>query len=67
MGFGLPICKSIAKAHGGKLSLESNIGKGTKITATIPVNPKPADEVEEKWIFSESLLSKITASHGLQR
>ena len=67
MGFGLPICKRIAEAHGGKLSLESNIGKGTKITVTIPVNPKPADEVEEKWIFSESLLSKITASHGPQR
>ena len=67
MGFGLPICKRIAEAHGGKLSLESNIGKGTKITVTIPVNPKPADEVEEKWIFSESLLSKITAAHGPQR
>ena len=67
MGFGLPICKRIAEAHGGKLSLESNVGKGTKITVTIPVNPKPADEVEEKWIFSESLLSKITAAHGPQR
>ena len=67
MRFGLPICKRIAEAHGGKLSLESNIGKGTKITVTIPVNSKPADEVEEKWIFSEFMLSKITASHGPPR
>jgi len=67
MGFGLPICKRIAEAHGGNLSLESKNGKGTKITVTILVHPKPADEIEEKWIFSESMLSKITASHGTQR
>jgi PAS domain S-box-containing protein len=67
MGFGLPICKRIAEAHGGKLSLESKIGKGTKVTLTMPVNPKPVDEVEENWIFSESMLSKITATHDTQR
>jgi two-component system sensor histidine kinase HydH len=67
MGFGLPICKRVAEAHGGKLSLDSKIGKGTKVTLTMPVNPKPVDEVEENWIFSESMLSKITATHDTQR
>jgi PAS domain S-box-containing protein len=60
MGFGLPICRRIVEAHGGKLSVESKFEKGTKVTVTIPVNPKPVNEGEEKWIFSESILSTIT-------
>jgi len=62
MGFGLPICKRLAEAHGGKLSVESPAGKGTTVTVTIPVNPEPVDEGEEKWIFSESMLSAITST-----
>jgi len=61
MGFGVPICKRIAEAHGGKLSVESKIGKGTTVTITVPVNPKPLDESEAKWIFNESILQTITA------
>jgi PAS domain S-box-containing protein len=60
MGFGLPICRRIVEAHGGKLSVESKFEKGTKVTVTIPVNPKPVNKSEEKWIFSESMLSTIT-------
>jgi signal transduction histidine kinase len=62
MGFGLPICKRITEAHGGKLSLESKIGKGTTVTVTLLVNPKPENKGEEKWIFSESMLSTITTA-----
>jgi signal transduction histidine kinase len=62
MGFGLPICRRIVETHGGQLSVESTAGKGTTVTVTIPVNPKPAGEGEEKWIFSESMLSAITAA-----
>ena len=29
MGFGLPICKRLVEAHGGKISVESSIGQGT--------------------------------------
>jgi signal transduction histidine kinase len=57
MGFGLPICRRIAEAHGGKISVETKNGKGTTVTLTIPVKPKQIDEDEEKWIFSESMLS----------
>jgi signal transduction histidine kinase len=64
MGFGLPICKRLAEAHGGKLSVESTAGKGTIVTVTIPVNPEPVDEGEEKWIFSESMLSAITSQRA---
>lgn len=35
-GIGLAICKSIVLAHGGSINVQSNIGKGTKFTFTIP-------------------------------
>jgi two-component system sporulation sensor kinase A len=60
MGFGLPICKRIAEAHGGNLSLESKIGKGTTVTVAILVNPKPVNEAEEFAIFSEPMSSAVT-------
>jgi signal transduction histidine kinase len=66
MGFGLPICRRIVEVHGGKISVESKIGKGTKVTVTIPVKPKPLDEGEEKWIFNESMLQTITARQKAQ-
>jgi two-component system, NtrC family, sensor histidine kinase AtoS len=37
MGFGLPICKRIVEAHGGKLITESALGKGTSFTIVLPV------------------------------
>jgi PAS domain S-box-containing protein len=61
MGFGVPICKRITEAHGGKLSVESKVGKGTTITITVPVKPKPVDAVKDLWIFNETMLEAITA------
>lgn len=40
MGFGIPICKRIVEAHGGKLLIESTLGKGTTITISLPTSPK---------------------------
>ena len=62
MGFGLPICRRLAEAHGGKISVESKIKKGTTVTVKIPVNPEPENEGEEKWIFNESMLTAITTT-----
>jgi signal transduction histidine kinase len=36
-GIGLSICKSAVEAHGGEISADSEYGKGTAITITLPV------------------------------
>jgi len=36
-GLGLYLCRVVAEAHGGKLILESQVGKGTSVKVTIPL------------------------------
>jgi signal transduction histidine kinase/tetratricopeptide (TPR) repeat protein len=38
-GIGLTVVSHIVKAHGGEVLLESEVGKGTKVTIRIPVKP----------------------------
>lgn len=39
-GLGLSIAREIVKAHGGTISLQSEFGKGTKVTFTLPMEPQ---------------------------
>jgi len=39
-GLGLTLVKHTVEAHGGKISIESNVGKGTTFTFRIPVQSK---------------------------
>jgi signal transduction histidine kinase len=46
MGFGLPICKRFVEGHGGKISAESAVGKGSTFTVVLPIEPKSEDKGE---------------------
>jgi len=36
-GLGLSIAREIIKAHGGTIELESEVGRGTTVTFTLPL------------------------------
>jgi signal transduction histidine kinase len=36
LGLGLPLCRRIAEGHGGRLLLQSQVGKGTTVTVALP-------------------------------
>jgi signal transduction histidine kinase len=36
-GLGLPIARKVIEAHGGSLAVQSEVGRGTKFTITLPV------------------------------
>jgi two-component system, OmpR family, sensor histidine kinase VicK len=36
-GLGLPIAKTIAEAHGGRIEAESHVGEGTRMSIYLPL------------------------------
>lgn len=38
-GLGLAICRAIAEAHGGRIEIESEVGRGTRAILTLPARP----------------------------
>ncbi len=53
-GLGLPICRKIAEAHGGRLSLRSTPGVGTEVTVELPEQPPaPAAGADDEHTRSD--------------
>jgi len=61
MGLGLPICKHIVEAHGGKITVESAVSESATFTLTLPIKSETKEEGGEKtWISVPESLSLTT-------
>ena len=47
LGLGLPLCRAIAKSHGGSLIAFSEEGKGTKVTLSLPDRTTGTDRLSD--------------------
>jgi len=47
-GLGLMIVQRIVRAHGGRIELESNVGKGTTFRIWLPLHERKPRLLEEK-------------------
>lgn len=49
MGFGMAIAKRLVEAHGGSISVETKVGKGSTFTVTLPIKRDlEGEEVKKK-------------------
>ena len=63
VGLGLPICKKIVEAHGGRIKCESKKGKGTIFTLLLPIE-KPKSKGVEFYIEKEETINSCQNKAG---
>lgn len=59
-GLGLFVVFGLVKAHGGEMKVESELGKGSTFSFTIPI-AKGATQVEDKPVFSGNQFDRFKA------
>ena len=47
VGLGLSLAKSFIELHGGRVDIESEPGRGTRVTCTIPCPQEPAAQTQD--------------------
>jgi signal transduction histidine kinase len=48
VGIGLSIVRHIVEAHGGRVTVRSNVGQGSRFTIELPLTPKPQMNTDER-------------------
>lgn len=62
-GLGLSICEAIIHLHGGTISAESQLGKGTTLIVHLPLTEKPAEEISQ--VSATSTVKRSAESRSL--